>query len=272
MGLGAIALPRRFIAKNFAKRLARETEIKELSPGLRLVRLRENGLVFYSQDPVSPNLYYLIQQEFDSRCPHFYTTPPIRLTSRSRILDVGACEGLFAYRALRDGHASQVICFEPSRRTAELTRRGAVDNGFGDRVQVEELAVGRVSGPVRFLAGDSATSHRVETITGSATGADTVQCTTIDEYCGRKNIRLGREDLIKIDAEGFDYDILVGAERTIREGGPQISVTTYHKDSHVEEIVSWLRKLQPSYTFRLKGFSHWTDKPRPVLLQAALPS
>jgi hypothetical protein len=76
--------------------------------------------------------------------------------------------------------------------------------------------------------------------------------------------------LIKIDAEGFDFDILLGAERIIRSGNPQISVTTYHQDSHAEEIVNWLKGIQPKYHLRLKGFSSWTDKPRPVLLQAAL--
>jgi FkbM family methyltransferase len=271
LGLGALALPRRFIVSDFSKRLARETEITEIEPNLRRVRLKSNGLVFYCQDPITPNLYYAIQQEFDSRCPHYYTTPPVRLSPRSRILDVGACEGLFAYRALKEGCASEVICFEPAKRTAQLTRDAAVENGFAGRIRVEEFAVGKQSGPVRFVFGDSATSHRVEKLTGdSAAGKDeVVQCITLDEYCASKNLRLCSEDLIKIDAEGFDFDILLGAERIIREGAPQISVTTYHKDSHVDEIVGWLKQLRPDYKLRLKGFSHWTDRPRPVLLQAS---
>jgi hypothetical protein len=30
-----------------------------------------------------------------------------------------------------------------------------------------------------------------------------------------------------------------------------------------------LRQLEPRYRLRLKGFSFWTERPRPVLLQAA---
>jgi hypothetical protein len=34
-------------------------------------------------------------------------------------------------------------------------------------------------------------------------------------------------------------------------------------------MIAWLREIRPDYSLRLKGFSFWTAKPRPVLLQAS---
>ena len=92
---------------------------------------------------------------------------------------------------------------------------------------------------------------------------------SIDDYCRTNGLELGRNDLIKIDAEGSDLDILLGARETIRRGAPQIAVTTYHEAKHAGQMIEFLREIQPQYSLRLKGFSFWTPLPNPVLLQAS---
>ena len=96
-----------------------------------------------------------------------------------------------------------------------------------------------------------------------------IEAVSLDEYVRRAGLRLGPHDLVKVDAEGADWDVLRGAEGLIREHAPQIAVTTYHTDRHAYEITAWLRSVQPRYRLRLKGFSYWTPTPRPVLLQAS---
>jgi hypothetical protein len=63
--------------------------------------------------------------------------------------------------------------------------------------------------------------------------------------------------------------VLLGAGEQIRNGAPQLAITTYHVDDHAERMIAWLREIRPDYSLRLKGFSFWTSKPRPVLLQAS---
>ena len=75
--------------------------------------------------------------------------------------------------------------------------------------------------------------------------------------------------IIKAAAEGADLDVLLGAGEQIRNGAPQLAITTYHVDDHAERMIAWLRQTRPDYRLRLKGFSFWTAKPRPVLLQAS---
>ena len=105
-----------------------------------------------------------------------------------------------------------------------------------------------------------------------------IPAVSLDDYCSERKIRLTARDLIKIDAEGADLDVLRGAEKLICSGSPQIAVTTYHKEEHARDILAYLKSIKPAYRFRLKGLTLFGPKrffggakPRPMLLQAALP-
>lgn len=264
-----VVLPARFAHRAAASALAARARIEALPDGLHRVTLPEaGGLVFFWPTPPDPNLWFLIEQELTDANPHFYTTPPVRLGADSRVLDVGACEGLFAFRCLRNNLAREVIAFEPSPTMSALLRRGAEANGVAPRLRVEPLAVGARTGTVRF---DTTAGAEAGCIEAAGGGGTEVPCTRLDDFCRRAGITLGPRDLIKIDAEGADLDVLRGAESLIRDGSPQVAVTTYHCDAHAEEITAWLKRTQPAYRLRLKGFSFWTPRPRPLLLLAAVP-
>jgi len=262
-----VLLPRRWLARTAARRLARASVAQGEGEGVQRITLPgEGGLGFFWPAAPDPNLWYLIEQETDPRNPHCYTTPPIELTPASRVLDVGACEGLFAFRCLRQGLAREVVAFEPSARMAPLLRRGAEANGVADRIRVVESAVGSHTGTVAFDVSDGEQAGR---LAEPAPGNVPVPCTTIDDFCAENQLQLGPQDLLKVDAEGADLDVLKGAEQSLRRRSPQVAVTTYHTDTHAQEMVAWLRAVQPRYRLRLKGFSFWTPRPRPVLLLAS---
>ncbi len=267
----AVLLPGRFAHAAAGRALAREARIEKLPEGVHKVTVLERGLIFYWLGQVDNNLHYSIDQEFNPLFPHNYTTPPVRLTDQSLVLDIGACEGLFAFRVLKARQAARVICFEPSAATVRYTQMAAEANGVADRLTLETLAVSKTSGRVSFVEeGGRPDSHSIQVDRPPGNGA-MVECVSLDDYCKAHGLSLTSRDLIKIDAEGSDLDVLLGAERLIRTGSPQIAVTTYHKPDHAFQIVDWLKDLQPRYRMRLKGFSSWTPQPVPVLLQAAMP-
>lgn len=266
MQVGRVVLPTRFHHRFAAAALRSQTRIAREPDGVWRIDLPEHGLVFFWREQPTPNLWYLVEQEFDERNPHCYTTAPIKLTPESLIVDVGACEGLFAFRAAKNAMAKRVICFEPLAEMAELIRRGAEANRVRHLIDVETVAVTQRSGQVSFAATDGADRGCIDENT---TGTRQIPAVSIDDYLSSRGIRIRPCDLLKIDAEGADMDVLIGAEQVISEVGPQIAVTTYHKDTHCEQMVDWLRAKQPNYRMRVKGFSFWTGKPRPVLLQAA---
>ena len=276
MGWRDLLLPERFSYRRSLECLAREARIERVGERIHKVTVVDQDLHFFWLGTPENGLHASIAQEFDPGIAHCYTTPPVKLSPRSLILDVGACEGLFAFRVVRQGLAGKVICFEPSKRTAEYLARAAQSNKVDDHIVVECLAVLRKSGRVKFIESDSPEANRVDS-TSAGDNGQSVPAVSIDDYCAEKGIQLTSQDLIKIDAEGSDLEVLQGAEKMIRSGSPQIAVTTYHKESHAFEIAAYLKSVQPAYRLRVKGMivfgqpRFWDGpRPRPVLLQATV--
>jgi FkbM family methyltransferase len=263
--------PQRFTERSMLRFIDEELEIKHLGEDLCEIRVKRNGLTFYWSGRIAGGLASAVLQEVDPENAHYYTSDPVQLTPQSVVLDVGACEGLFAFRVTKAGHAAKVICFEPSAKTAALLHRAAKKNGVGDRIEINICAVGLSSRDVFFTNLPVAEANHV--VEEGGAGASKIRQVSLDDYCWEHRIKLTPADLIKVDAEGADVDVIKGAERCIREGSPQIAVTTYHNPGHAAELISFLRSVQPNYQLRLKGFALWETKkiPRPVLLQAALP-
>ncbi len=269
-----VVLPQRFHHRFAGQELARRTRITPAGDQLWRVEVPELKLHFYWPQPPENNLWFAIEQELDIRNPHYYNTPPVRLTPDSVVFDIGSCEGLFAFRVLRGGMARRVIAFEPFPRMRELLARGANENGVGDRLQIEPSAVGAKSGTARFSTGAVSDGNALTDTAIQPTadaGSIEVPVTTLDDYCSRTGLKLSPRDLIKIDVEGADLSVLEGASRVIRECRPQIAVTTYHEQRHAEQMLELLGRLVPEYRFRVKGLAFWMSPMRPVLLQAALP-
>lgn len=279
MQIFRVLLPARFAYQKAGRELRRLAKITPLDEKTSRVEILRHGMSFYWHGAADNNLYFLIEQEFNPNNPHCYTTDPICLTATSLVIDVGACEGLFAYRLLKRNACRKVICFEPGEVMATLLWRGAVENGVAGRIQVEPAAVARTSGPVKLTTEGRPDACRIEVCSDSENFLDketekneleaSAYAVCLDDYLSNHKIQLQRNDLIKVDAEGADLEVIQGASQTIARARPQIAVTTYHADEHAESIISLLKKLNPDYRFRLKGFSHWTSRPRPVLLQAS---
>tara|TARA_B100001173_G_scaffold134061_1_gene116491 strand:+ start:1442 stop:2350 length:909 start_codon:yes stop_codon:yes gene_type:complete len=269
MQVHRVILPSRFHTKTATKKLEIETDITQINESTWQVRLIKNDLSFFWPSKPDHNLYFSIEQEFSIKNPHHYTSAPIHLSKNSTIIDVGACEGLFAFRTLSQGLAKRVICFEPSEKMASLLKHGAEVNGLSSFIEIEQSGVGNKNGKARMRVGDNPDAGYMEFLPDGATHSDAITTTTIDHYCREKEIELDQNDLIKADAEGADLDVLIGAEDQIRRNSPQIAITTYHVDYHAERMIDWLRKINPEYKIRLKGLSFWTTFPRPVLIQAS---
>ncbi len=263
--------PARLTEWELRRFIRNELRLQRRTDGVLEVEVKSLGLVFYWRGEISGGLAMGVLQETNPANAHCYTTPPIQLEPESLVLDVGACEGLFAMRLIRQRLAARVICFEPSSPTASLLAQAATRNGVADQINLEVCAVGPQSGTVSFS--DSAAPEASRVVAAATPGVQQVRQVCLDDYCRDRHLRIKPTDLIKVDAEGADVDVIRGAERIIREGSPQIAVTTYHDPGHAAALIRFLRSVQPQYRLRLKGFALFADSdhPRPLLLQAALP-
>lgn len=118
-------------------------------------------------------------------------------------LDIGANIGSFTLIASEQEKA-RAYAFEPHPETFRLLQRN-VELNRRNNVSLFNIALGRAEGEV-FLSDDagSATNH-IEPVQSERTV--TVRCRRIDTVCSEHAIH---PQYIKIDVEGFEYDVLAG--------------------------------------------------------------
>lgn len=77
-------------------------------------------------------------------------------------------------------------------------------------------------------------------------GIEQVQAVTVDDYCESKNIE--RIDLLKIDVEGAELQVMLGAERMLRDKRIgcltfEFGQTTYDMGNSPDDIEAFLKKM-----------------------------
>lgn len=78
--------------------------------------------------------------------------------------------------------------------------------------------------------------------------SESVPCMRLDDYVQENNLQIG---LIKIDVEGFEQDMLRGAEQTIRTQKPVLLVSIYHNAEDFFQIKPMLESWNLGYRFRV---------------------
>jgi len=129
--------------------------------------------------------------------------------------DIGANVGEFSLRARKLG-AAKVLAFEPAPETFRLlTANTAKDHA----ILCRNDAVGEKEGETSFFipddVADSTLASRDMAITAIASrpfSKITVPVTTLDAVADAENVRF---DILKIDVEGYELDVLLGARAVI---------------------------------------------------------
>lgn len=78
-------------------------------------------------------------------------------------------------------------------------------------------------------------------------------CTSIDDLVA--DHALSAVDLIKLDVEGAEPEVLLGAQGTLVEHRPQLAISVYHWPEHVWEIPLFLMNTLPDYDYYLRHYS-----------------
>lgn len=169
-------------------------------------------------------------------------------------IDVGANRGQWASNLIKNHRENaQGLLYEPSPSVYEkLLKNVANCKGFN----CKNIALGDVEGEMTFYQSGPASVYNslVVGVTPNSTGIG-VQVSTLDAECEREGME--RVDLLKIDAEGYDLNVLKGARKLLEE--QRIGVTQFEYSrgwrnnyATLKEAVEYLEAL--SYkVFLLKG-------------------
>lgn len=185
----------------------------------------------------------------------FSEAEPIRM-----ILDIGANDGGTSLELSRWIPQATIHAFEPITETFEQLRRRT---GHLRRMTPHQLACGAVRDRVQITLKQHST---INTLVGAVAvgagelqaaertpGVETIDVVTVDDFCREQQIHT--IDLLKTDTEGFDMEVLQGAEEMLSAGRvryvyAEVGFNGQPGQSDFCEIATLLR----SHHFVLSGF------------------
>ena len=129
------------------------------------------------------------------------------------IFDVGANDGTTSLQLLKRFSPRRIHAFEPVAETFEKLHKNTEDLST---IEVHKLALSDSTGVsmINRYKGDTLASMCektpiMSTNSDSFVGTEAVSLVTLDDFCREKGI--SEIDLLKIDTEGYDKHVLIGA-------------------------------------------------------------
>lgn len=201
----------------------------------------------------------LCGHEGDSYFDHAAPDEPFFFAVRSLpkeavVFDIGANIGMTAVIAAKTG--AQVYAFEPDPNI--FPSLVATIKANSSSVEAFNMALGADEGSLSFFSNpaSASASHLVTKDTLGHAATSNVQISTIDAFA--KAHRIDRLDFIKIDVEGFEVDVLRGAQATISRLKPSALVEfnsftmVGFRDINPRDLLRLLRRMFP-FVYRFVG-------------------
>jgi FkbM family methyltransferase len=195
--------------------------------------------------------------------PEFFEllAPMLPRLAPGRVVDVGAAIGVYIlnFRALTN---APIIAYEPNPLAFELASYNVRSNRLS-QVELRNVACGNLQGAIGLRAGINSFIESVDTNANEGAPAEKY---FLEELCRRYSpgdqsvsvplVRLdedlasaGAISLLKIDCEGFEYQILSGSKEMIQRHRPVIFIELHSQEigNYGHSIAEVCQVLRPNY-------------------------
>jgi len=212
-------------------------ELSKISYWGAIYGLMSGDNSFVTRDP-SPNYFAL--REFGS-------------TESEIIVDAGAYVGDTIEEYLKKASGKvKIYAFEPfksvidklTERVKRLEKEWMIDD---NAIEIISAGVGSETKTLRFSTGNSSMLKPDEH------GEITMSIYSLDDFFKDKPAFT----LLKADIEGGELDMLIGAQKIIKQHKPKMTICIYHSPQDFARIVEYIHTLVPEYRFYVR--SHWSN-------------
>jgi FkbM family methyltransferase len=137
--------------------------------------------------------------------------------------DIGAHIGSFAIKAVTQPSIKKIYCFEPNPKTFELLKFNKELNAGFNKLNINPVGLGHENGSFSFEPNEEGNSGRSRFLNDDSAGESLkLTVTTLDNLVFKNDFT--PPTLIKIDVEGFEKYVFMGAEKLFETYPPKFII------------------------------------------------
>jgi len=205
--------------KSIEKRLVSKDDIYNFKNGIKFY------LPFYPVDYIQRII--IDENDFYEGNTLRLLDEKINLNEESIILDIGANIGNHSiYWSIID-NVKRVYSFEPVKTTFDILTKNIELNHLGEKIVANNIGFGE-----KECLSNIKDQYSMLNIGGTSLEEcdnGEFKITTLDNYI-KENFKDNKIDFVKIDVEGFEYKVLLGAEKTLKKYKPAIFIESWEKN------------------------------------------
>lgn len=175
----------------------------------------------------------------------------------SVFVDIGAFVGdsVEQYLWYKDGVVNKIFSFEPDIENFKamknrISRLSSEWNLDPKKITMYDCGVGDKSYSANVFRneGNNGLGSSIQECTGNTVGS--VKIVSLDD------IIVDKVDFIKADIEGFEYKMLLGAEKTLKKYKPCLAVCIYHNSTDFYSVPLLVHRMMPDAKFAIRHHSN----------------
>jgi len=164
------------------------------------------------------------------------------------VIDIGAHIGYYTlFFAKCVGPNGRVVAFEPLPVNFELLKRNIQLNELHNVQTFSQAVFSRNEEIILTVPDDLPYSGDASVYHGRGTKQFRVPAIALDTFCDSSGLR---PDIVKMDVEGAEYDVFMGAKKTIGRFRPKLLIELHHFDGNVaahpvpDLLTTWGYRIQ----------------------------
>lgn len=173
-----------------------------------------------------------------------YFNPNVRIEQNEVFLDGGSYIGDTVLEIEKEFNGNlEIHCFEPENDNYENLLDNCKESK--NKLIFNKQGLWSTKSILKFSSSQQACAlgARIE-----SEGDVIINTISIDEYCIENNVI---PNFIKLDVEGVEKEVLLGAKETIKNYKPKLAIAIYHKYNDLWDIPNYLNEIYPFYNFYL---------------------